>query len=756
MSDKSQDPPSTAMSLGDVYFILFRHKWMILFFSFAGILGAILLLFVVKPPQYQSEAMLSILYVVDGKSLNPPGDEQSARPLNEGSESIINTELAILHSLDVAKQVVQAMTPERILAKAGGGADINRAAFLVSKGLTVETIPDSSIIRIVFQNPDPKLVQPVLSEIIDAYFTKHVQMHRGMVVSDYFLTNETARLRAEYALTDDELEKLKRAAGVISVGDTQKAYADQISKIHQDLFSAEVELSGHQAMLGELTKSLGTKPETTNVDLAMEVSPEGIDNYERVCAKLTFLEGKEQDYLTQQGFTEENVLVKQVHEQIEQNEALKKDLEEKYPNLTALSVPLSSPTIGRQADDSINFKTESEQVTGLKAKIQTLNSQLNQVWAEATNFEKVETTISELEQKKQLEETNLKYFMGNLEETRIDAALGGDKASNISIIQAPSPPGKGWSKTLEKKAAMMAAGGVFGGLALAFLIELFLDRSVKRPTDIETKLRLPLFISIPAMARNGHRHLTTSGNHFRLKDTGDDERETAEKKVVPHQAVGVDLQNRQHPLRRFHEGLRDRLIVYFETRNLTHKPKLVAVTSCGKGAGVSSIAAGLAASLSETGDGNVLLVNISGEQGAAQQFYKGKPGCSLDEALAADKKQGALVKANLFTATEQADGDMLPANLPKKISTLMPKFKASEYDYIIFDMPPVSQTSVTARLAGLMDMVLLVIESEKTNQDVVKRVNQLLAESKAKVSTVLNKTRTYVPACLHQEFLNDT
>jgi uncharacterized protein involved in exopolysaccharide biosynthesis/Mrp family chromosome partitioning ATPase len=754
MSDKSQNPPSTAMSLGDVYFILFRHKWMILFFSFAGILGAIILLFVVKPPQYQSEAMLSILYVVDGKSLNPPGDEQNARPLNEGSESIINTELAILHSLDVANQVVQAMTPERILAKAGGGADTNRAAFLVSNGLTVEPLPESSVIRIVFQNSDPELVQPVLSEIIDAYLTKHVQMHKGMVVSDNFLTNETTRLRAEFAQTDDELGKLKRAAGVISVGDTEEAYAEQISNIRQDLFSAEAELTERQAMLGEPVKSLGTKPETTNIDSATEVSPEVLDNYGRVCAQLTFLEGKEQDYLTQQGFTEENVLVKQVHEQIEQNIALKKDLEEKYPNLMALNVPLSGPIPGQQADASIDFKTESEQVMGLKAKIQVLNSQLNQVWAEATNFEKVETTISELEQKKQVEEANLKYFMANLEETRINEALGGDKAANISIIQAPSPPRKGWSKAFEKKVAMVAAGGVIGGLALAFLIELFLDRSVKRPTDIETKLRLPLFISIPAMGRNGHRHLTTSWNYFRLKDAGDDEHETAGR-VAPHQAAGEDLQNRQHPLRRFHEGLRDRLIVYFETRNLNHKPKLVAVTSCGKGAGVSSIAAGLAASLSETGDGNVLLVNISGEQGAAQQFYKGKPGCSLDEALTADKKQGALVKANLYTTTEQMDGDMLPANLPKKISTLMPKLKASEYDYIIFDMPPVNQTSVTARLAGLMDMVLLVIESEKTNQDVVKRVNQLLAESKAKVSTVLNKTRTYVPARLHQEFFND-
>ena len=87
---------------------------------------------------------------------------------------------------------------------------------------------------------------------------------------------------------------------------------------------------------------------------------------------------------------------------------------------------------------------------------------------------------------------------------------------------------------------------------------------------------------------------------------------------------------------------------------------------------------------------------------------------------------------------------------------LIPKLRASDYDYIIFDMPAVTQTSMTTRLARLMDMVLLVIESEKTNQDVAKKVISLLGESKANVTTVLNKTRSYVPHKLHQEFLNDT
>ena len=59
------------------------------------------------------------------------------------------------------------------------------------------------------------------------------------------------------------------------------------------------------------------------------------------------------------------------------------------------------------------------------------------------------------------------------------------------------------------------------------------------------------------------------------------------------------------------------------------------------------------------------------------------------------------------------------------------------------------------RLAGLMDMVLLVLESEKSDRDIVQRATSLLAESKAHVGAVLNKTRNYVPQGLHQDNLGN-
>jgi hypothetical protein len=69
-------------------------------------------------------------------------------------------------------------------------------------------------------------------------------------------------------------------------------------------------------------------------------------------------------------------------------------------------------------------------------------------------------------------------------------------------------------------------------------------------------------------------------------------------------------------LRSYTEGLRERIISYFEVHNLNlKKPKLVGVTGCADGAGVSTLASGLAAALSKTGDGNVLLVDMNVDQG---------------------------------------------------------------------------------------------------------------------------------------------
>jgi succinoglycan biosynthesis transport protein ExoP len=75
----------------------------------------------------------------------------------------------------------------------------------------------------------------------------------------------------------------------------------------------------------------------------------------------------------------------------------------------------------------------------------------------------------------------------------------------------------------------------------------------------------------------------------------------------------------------------------------------------------------------------------------------------------------------------------------------MPHLKASDFDYIIFDMPPFSQTSISLPMSRFMDKVVLVAEAEKSSRDVVKRAKLELASVGASISVIVNKVRSYSP-----------
>jgi uncharacterized protein involved in exopolysaccharide biosynthesis/Mrp family chromosome partitioning ATPase len=736
--------PGPGMTLGDIYYVLFRHKWKILLCALAGVLAA-MIIYKFFPPPFQSEAKLFVRYVTEGKTQAAPGDDTRTKSPDQGGETIINSEVQILTSFDLAKQVAESVGPETILAKAGGGKDLNAAAALVRQNLVVDVPPHSSVIRVIFQHPDSTVVRPVLNAIIDAYLKKHVEIHQAVGIVGDFLTQETDQLRSRLVQTEDELRKARNKAGVISIEDSQKAYTGQIARIREELFSAEAELAERSPGLQGIVKGPPATHEPAGPEPGIPSSQ--VDAYRIVCARLDSLRNREQELLTQ--FTEESTRVTDVRAQLADAKSLKQKIEEEYPALAHADV--SAPTAAGAADGSAGLAAEAARLTALQIKIKVLNAQLDAIRSEAANVDQMEASILDLRRKKDLDEANYRYYAASLEKARIDEALGAGRVSNISRIQTPSPPFTDREKSYAS-IAMVAAGGLLAGLAWAFLIELYFDRSVRRPVDVERILQLPLFLSIPDLGRIGDRSPGRGSGRERLalQTGGNGGSAAAGNGANALDNTELVLWGSEHALHPFHETLRDRLIGYFERRNLTHKPKLVAVTGLAKNTGVTTTAAGLASCLSDTGDGNVLLVDMTPGQGSAQQFYRGKPVCGLDDVLST--KNSAHVQDNLYVVSEEPGSDKLSRILPQRFMKLVPKFKASDFDYIIFDMPPVSQISVTPRLAGFMDMVLLVLESEKSDRDIVQRATNLLAESKAHVGVILNKTRSYVPSRLSQEF----
>jgi Mrp family chromosome partitioning ATPase len=370
----------------------------------------------------------------------------------------------------------------------------------------------------------------------------------------------------------------------------------------------------------------------------------------------------------------------------------------------------------------------------LEAKVTSLKARLANLRDGMRKLSDVGTQIAELERNHELEIANYKYFKGTLEKARIDEALDPSKMPNISAVQRPSPPARVYGKR-DKIVKMFAAGGFGIAIGLVLLKELLLNHTVKRADELETRLGTRLLVSVPYSGRNGRLRLPWK-------------RPGASAALVPSKGKPeIPPWEPTHFIRPYAAAIRDRLGLYFELNQVTHKPKLVGVTGFRSGSGISTFAAGVAAALSEVGEGKVLLVDVNLGPGEVHPFFNGRPALPLTAALSAN---GSLPSAadNLYLATVGPSSPGVAQLGLKKFFDLMPNLQASDFDYVIFDMPPLGQTSPSLGIAGFMDKVLLVVEAEKTSREVIKRGYEALRASRDNVSVVMNKTRTYVPKWL--------
>ena len=727
-------PASTpSLQLGDIYYLLFRHKWKILICTVLGFSGAIAV-YLLMPPPYVSEAKLFIRYVLDTRGPGPV-EQGSMKSPDQRGETIINSEMLIITSMDLAQDVARSVGPEKILTKTKPGTELLSASLIVHNGLVVDVEPKSSVVSIAFSHPNPEIVQPVLREIVDLYLKKHIEVHSANGMIGELLSKETDTLRARLAQTEEELRKARKTVGVISPEESKKAYAELISHLKQEIFSAQAELAEHTAILQE-TKN-GLPPEQADDKTVQQIPAGAIQAHKDVVARIEALRKREQELLIQ--FTPENTRVKEIRNMLAEAGGKQTQLESQYPLISRYAVPITDTNKEQFNKSHIQAADEAALLASIEAKIKTLRQQYDQVRAEASALDQMEGSISELRRQQELEEKNYLEYSSSLAKSRSAEALGSDRVSNISQIQSPTPPLRNWKKTYQLLAGIAASGLVFG-LGWAIMIEFFFDRSVRRPNDVEQSLKLPLFLAIPSLAKGWQRNALPDSEVKLLRNS--DPSDTSEA-IVPHKEANI--------LNPYFETLRDRLIAYFESVNLRHRPKLIAVTGLGRESGVSTTAAGLARSLSETGEGNVLLVDMTQKSGdgTAQPFFQGKAIADIDHIL--ESRVSSKGENKLFVVSEGSTSEKLSRQLPQRFSQLVPKLKASNFDYIIFDMPPVSQISVTPRLAASMDMVLMVVESEKTDREMAQRAATLLSKANANVGVVLNKTKTYVPGKLFKD-----
>ena len=731
--DQQTVPQGASLSVNDVIYILLRHKWKIVAFTVLGILGASAVWWK-KQPLFESRAKILVRYVAERRAVtSAPGESDIVREPELRGTAVLNSEVEILTSADCILEAVKAMGAAKVLEAYGGGTNDYDAAGLLLKQLNPK-VGASGVVTVILAHRDPVVAREALEHIIEAYRRKHVQVHRATEAYAE-LQSEADLLRTRLAQTEQDLRDEKIKANVISLEDAKEDVGIQLSTLRASIFGAEAELAERRAELSlyekrgpsNQTASAGTNTFTTNT--VATIPEEKLNQYRSLSFKLAELQKRELELLSGP-YAETSRPVTQTREHITETQNAIAALGINPVDLPAQVSPVAALTPGLPLFD---LAAARARVDGLEARVEALRRQRAEVQEQAKRIENSEDRILVLERQKQSQEAKLRTFESNLDKARLDRALDSSKITNINLVEKPTPAGRDMMK-LYKMMGMALFGMIGAGIGLAFVTEMFLDRTIKRPKDVEGKSHLPLFVSIPQFGRKGHSKLK------RLNGASLDDASGLIKagEIAPWET--------SDPMFQHYEAIRDRLVMSYA--NDTHKPKIVAVTSCNKGAGTTRVATGLAAALSRDVQRHVLYIGLEKNKVAVTAFHKGRPKAEFAPEAAPETASSESLPPDLYTLAKvghRPEG----TSIVQTFCDMIPRLRMSEYDYIIFDLPPVSETSGSLRLASQMERTLLVIESEETSKAKVDRVRDLLSESDSRLFAVLNKTKTYGPAFLN-------
>lgn len=757
LMQKSQ-PQATKGGFGvhDVLFVLFKHKWLILSLSALG-LGSAAAVFYTQDPIYQSEAKLLVRYVRETGTLDTYEDIKSPGGGIRGKgDPVINTEIEILKSKDLAMEVAEALEAEKSPTSDAipGNAALSDAAAAILGGLEVTPGQSSTVLYVTYENKNPNLPQTTLDKIVELYFKKHLEIHRSAAAFDT-VAKQTEEVGAQLKQTEIKVNQLRTQTGIVSLAAATEALSSQRSKTLADLMTAKAEMAEHAASIDALEKSTGGGQRDMDTQhsnagpagkktAASASPPHVVTQYKSLVELLSFL--RKRDIELRIKFKSGNRLLVLNQQQIDDYESKRRALVEHYPDLANEAAAISNDPQNPQS----NLIAEKARLAAIRAKIEVFEEHLKEIGEQFSREYAIGAEIEALERQRQMEEAEFRSLEANLKSARINQTLDPARMPNITLVQKPSKPVKSFDETTQKIIFGLAGGGMAIGLGLAFMMELLLDRRVKRPIEIQTRLQLPLLLTIPYIRRKdrggpllthdqGMQHIGNRGN---LAIPYADSEEVVFE--TPSKRTG-------HFILPYSETIRDRIIFNFEVNNVTHKPKLVAVTGLSEGAGSSTIAAGLAKSFSEIPGTKVLLVDLSSYHPEENPLFGEIPRHSLNGALHLARNTTFRENPqNLYyaSATARRDDSGLTTFSPVQLYELLPHLQASEYDYIVFDMPPIDQTSRTLTMAGLMDKVLLVLDAENTSRDGLMWGYSELVKGKADVSCIFNKTRTLVPGWL--------
>jgi capsular exopolysaccharide synthesis family protein len=275
-------------------------------------------------------------------------------------------------------------------------------------------------------------------------------------------------------------------------------------------------------------------------------------------------------------------------------------------------------------------------------------------------------------------------------------------SNNVSILDRASRPLYPVSPRKKLNLIIGAMLGAFLGIAAAFFLD-YLDNTFRTPEDVEKYLNLAVLGVIP--------------------------RVEGEDKLS------------QRTFREACQSLRTSVI--FSSKN--HQRRVILFTSTGPQEGKSSTVANLGHTLASTGD-SVLIIDCDLRRPTQHALHRLERDHGLTNYLAAPVDRtdwSGYIKETSQPTLRVLTCGPIPPSPPELLGserfTSLIAAVREEYDWVLIDSPPATSLADATQLAAVSDMLVLVVQHNRTDRDVtVKTLQKLRAVSRTVAGAVLN------------------
>jgi uncharacterized protein involved in exopolysaccharide biosynthesis len=479
-------------SLRDAADTLFRQsRWII---PVCVVLTLALGMYAWKAPRtYKAEMTILVRNMRADMVVTPDGTPMTAQQ-SEVSDTEMGTEMALLSSRELFLKVVDE-------CHLGGSTPASRekAADKLLKKVRIAPLMKSAMLRVSYENTDPKLAAHVLQSLADAYFERHMQIH-STSSSFAFFQQQAALYENKLRDAEEKLLQFQKMSGVVGAPERKELLVRKVVDEQAELREAEANLSETRQRIATLQNQRNAQ--APRIATQERVIPNQY-SVERLNTLMTELRNKRTEMLVK--FKPGDRMVKQIDQQMADTQKALDRAEKLNSTEEATDVnPL------RQSIDGELARAQAA-ANGLTGRIATLSQQTSQYREELSNLEGMLPDEQELLREIKAAEDNYVLYSKKREEARILEAMDKSKIANIALAEPPRIP------VLPQP---RLSGGLLGGYLLAIALlhvgALFAGQSRR---TVCTPWELEAFAGVPVLATVGYREPTHSNAIVRVRFT---------------------------------------------------------------------------------------------------------------------------------------------------------------------------------------------------------------------------------------------